>query len=213
MTGHAIFGQCGIIKEIKSGVRMKANREQQEIIDDRNKNILLYASAGTGKTFAVAQKVAAEIRDGIAPQEILCLTFTIKACEEIAQELARYGVTDGVTVKTIHGFCLSLIEEEAKGASCKYSEPTVIDESDEEEILQRLVSEILTRSELSEWIRSNKIADSVSELVKKDVVYLPPVGFFGKSNETERRCIATVGECANGKKRSSRFFRRLRRRR
>lgn len=159
---------------------MKANREQQEIIDDRNKNILLYASAGTGKTFAVAQKVAAEIGDGIAPQEILCLTFTIKACEEIAQELARYGVTDGVTVKTIHGFCLSLIEEEAKGASCKYSEPTVIDESDEEEILQRLVSEILTRSELSEWIRSNKIADSVSELVKKDVVYLPPVGFFWK---------------------------------
>lgn len=42
------------------------NREQERVINDFAKNIILYASAGTGKTFTVAQKVKKIIENGLA---------------------------------------------------------------------------------------------------------------------------------------------------
>ena len=121
------------------------NTEQLAVIDNLKDNIILFAGAGTGKTFTVANKVSKILKESIArPDEILCLTFTIKACGEIAEDIERFAGCGGVTVKTIHGFCLSLITEEAIRSGSLYSRPAVIDEVDGEEILQKLVPEVLT---------------------------------------------------------------------
>ena len=56
---------------------MLINREQQRVIDEVEQNILLLASAGTGKTNTLAYRVAHLIEGGYAKAEnILCLTFT-----------------------------------------------------------------------------------------------------------------------------------------
>ena len=63
---------------------MLINREQQRVIDEVEQNILLLASAGTGKTNTLAYRVAHLIEGGYAKAEnILCMTFTNKAANEM----------------------------------------------------------------------------------------------------------------------------------
>ena len=113
------------------------NLSQQKVIDDFENNLLLFASAGTGKTFTVAKKVKKAIEVGFCkPSEILALTFTIKACNELKEDISKNYKNAEITVKTIHGFCLSVLREEARRQGNFYIEPSVKDEVDVKEILK-----------------------------------------------------------------------------
>ncbi len=119
------------------------NDEQLKVIENLDENIILFASAGTGKTFTVANRVANIIKSGRAkPQEILCLTFTIKACGEMREDITRYIGAEAkeVVVKTIHGFCYHLLAEEHKRSGERYNDLHVCDEVDEEELLRSILS-------------------------------------------------------------------------
>ena len=128
------------------------NAEQQAVIDDFSHNILLFASAGTGKTFTVAQKIARALREGrYRPEEILCLTFTVKACREMANDIVDYtqglAGAEEVYCNTIHGFCYHLLRNEARLAGGRAAEPPVCDEVDCEQILQEIIlPHVLARS-------------------------------------------------------------------
>ncbi len=90
---------------------MALSAEQKLAVETFDRNILLLASAGTGKTFTVANKVAEALKRGISPKEILCLTFTVKAQEEITNDILAYSGETGVNCFTIHGFCYRLIKD------------------------------------------------------------------------------------------------------
>ena len=63
---------------------MVINSEQQRVIDELDRNILLLASAGTGKTNTLAYRVAHIIESGrCEAHQILCMTFTNKAAQEM----------------------------------------------------------------------------------------------------------------------------------
>lgn len=115
------------------------NAQQQNVIQDLDNHILLFAGAGTGKTFTLANRVSAIINSGRAlPDEILCLTFTIKACGEMREDIARYvgNQAKETMVKTIHGFCYALLSDESKRRGDMYSNVAICDEVDEEELLR-----------------------------------------------------------------------------
>lgn len=64
------------------------NELQQQVVKTLDKNILLLASAGTGKTNTLAHRVAHIIQSGAAKgEDILCLTFTNKACREMKERI------------------------------------------------------------------------------------------------------------------------------
>ena len=119
------------------------NQQQNAVINDLDNNIILFASAGTGKTFTVANRVAQILASGRAtPQEILCLTFTIKASKEMSEDILGYAGKEAkeVLVNTIHGFCYRLLLEENKHFLNRYNDLSVCDEVDEEEILRSILS-------------------------------------------------------------------------
>ena len=119
------------------------NAQQQEVIDDLENNIILFASAGTGKTFTVANRVANILAKGNAcAEEILCLTFTIKACKEMEEDILGYVGEEGkkISVNTIHNFCYKLLLEESKRTDGSYSSLGVCDEVDQEEMLKSILS-------------------------------------------------------------------------
>lgn len=97
------------------------NQEQQQVVTDLTSHILLSAPAGTGKTTVLARRVAAIIDAKRAePQEILCLTFTNRACKELKKRIMATVEDENsrdVMVKTIHSFCYSLIKEECKNGT------------------------------------------------------------------------------------------------
>ena len=101
------------------------NEEQRSVVENLSENILLHASAGTGKTFTVAHRIANVLAHGLATaEEILCLTFTIKAANEMREDVTRIAgaPASGVCVQTIHGFCYQLLKEEERlrgGSRCQ----------------------------------------------------------------------------------------------
>ncbi len=116
------------------------NAEQRQVIDELKNNLIVFASAGTGKTFTVAKRVANILSQGLAtPDEILCLTFTIKACNELKEDILAWA-EEVPSVHTIHGFCYKLLQEEYKRTGAFFGELGVIDEVDQEEILQKILS-------------------------------------------------------------------------
>ena len=143
------------------------NDQQWEVIENLSDHILLYASAGTGKTFTVAHRVANILKSQKATAEqILCLTFTIKAANEMREDIARIvgGEADGVCVQTIHGFCYRLLREEERLRSARYAEPQIIDEVDEEELLESIYLQNASRWRVEAALRRADSKTSVAEL-------------------------------------------------
>ncbi|MBD3248408.1 AAA family ATPase [Candidatus Falkowbacteria bacterium] len=95
---------------------MDFNKEQLEIINNLKGAFLVSAPVGTGKTTVLAHRVIKALEKGFKPEEILCLTFTNRAAEEmrdrIRSELKSKESFSALTIKTFHGFCASLIKEE-----------------------------------------------------------------------------------------------------
>ena len=65
--------------------------EQRQVIDLRDRNILVSAAAGSGKTAVLVERIIAEISEGDSPKDIdklLVVTFTKAAAAEMR---ARIG--------------------------------------------------------------------------------------------------------------------------
>lgn len=65
---------------------MSLSEIQQEIVDTTG-NMIVSASAGTGKTHTMVAKIAKEIEDNHTHKVIAAITFTIKAAKEIRDRL------------------------------------------------------------------------------------------------------------------------------
>ena len=108
--------------------------EQKMVIEERNQNILLLARAGSGKTYTVANKIANEVLLGVAPEDILCLTFTVKGAEELKEDVNKYCGKSGCDIFTIHAFCYYIIKEYLQKSRAQ-NDPHIADEVDVGEIL------------------------------------------------------------------------------
>lgn len=92
-------------------------------LEARNSNashIQIIASAGSGKTETLSQRVARLVHDGVDPAKIVAFTFTVKAAEELkirirdrVESIAGKEAADklgSLYVGTIHGYCLQLLQ-------------------------------------------------------------------------------------------------------
>jgi DNA helicase-2/ATP-dependent DNA helicase PcrA len=68
----------------------KLNKEQFEAATANLGHNLVIASAGTGKTSTIVGRIAYLLQNGIKPEEILLLTFTNKAANEMVERLSRF---------------------------------------------------------------------------------------------------------------------------
>jgi len=94
----------------------KLNNEQKEAVVHGKGPLLIVAGAGTGKTTVITQRIAYLIEKGEAkPEEILAVTFTDKAAEEMEErvdKLLPYGYVD-LWISTFHSFCERVLREYA----------------------------------------------------------------------------------------------------
>lgn len=69
------------------------------------------AGPGTGKSFALKQRIARLLREGCNPERILVVTLTRNAAKDLLSDLRGLGVTgcDKLEVGTLHGFCLKML--------------------------------------------------------------------------------------------------------
>lgn len=68
---------------------IKLTKEQKEAIFSSGKNILVSASAGSGKTFVMTQRIIEKIKQGIDLEQLFVSTFTKKAATELKVRLEK----------------------------------------------------------------------------------------------------------------------------
>jgi len=92
---------------------MKLNKEQKQAVEYTDGPLLIVAGAGTGKTTVVTKKIHHIVSNKLAePENILALTFTEKAAEEMqlrVDALLDIGYVD-LHVSTFHAFCQRVLE-------------------------------------------------------------------------------------------------------
>lgn len=91
---------------------MNYSEEQRQVIFEDSDRVQVVAGAGSGKTFTMVSLICRLLEEGREkPSEILVITFSRKAAEEISERIERrVGKTD-VRVHTFHAYCLQVIRK------------------------------------------------------------------------------------------------------
>ena len=119
------------------------NPEQRAAASHVDGALLILAGAGSGKTRVIAHRVAWLVLEGHAhPDQILAVTFTNKAAEEMRTRVE--GLLDrdcrAMWISTFHALCARLLRREAQhlGLSRNF---TIYDSADQQAVIKQLVRE------------------------------------------------------------------------
>lgn len=116
------------------------DKKQEEVINELDRNIILLASAGTGKTLTLSERIVQILRNNkCKAKEILCITFTNKACKEMRERIHKTvgEPANDITIKTLHSFCFDIIKSEAKQSTDIFIDFIIFDEEDTKEIIKK----------------------------------------------------------------------------
>ena len=120
------------------------NPEQGEAAKTLTGPVLVLAGAGTGKTRVITYRIAYMLASGIQGEEILGLTFTNKAANEMRERLSDLVGNDlakKITLGTFHSFCISVLRKEISllGYLPGF---TIADASDQQGLFKQAAAEI-----------------------------------------------------------------------
>ncbi|MGI9594870.1 MAG: DNA helicase PcrA [Acidimicrobiales bacterium] len=107
------------------------NPAQLDAVTHDGGPLLVVAGAGSGKTRVLTRRIAWLIDQGISPFEILAITFTNKAADEMKHRVAELvgPVAQKMWVSTFHSACVRILRREAKVIEFP-SNFTIYDQSD-----------------------------------------------------------------------------------
>ena len=118
------------------------NAAQREAVTTTEGFVRVIAGAGSGKTRALTHRFAYLVSElGILPANILCVTFTNKAANEMRQRI--HNLTDDNDtgyINTFHGFCVSVLQEDSHAVQYPKSF-LVLDNSDIDSMLRIIYEE------------------------------------------------------------------------
>lgn len=119
------------------------NKEQLQAVKTTEGYVRVIAGAGTGKTKALTSRYCYLADDlGIAPENILCVTFTNRAANEMKRRIrTQLGDRDLGYICTFHAFCVLLLHEDINVLN--YPKNFIIlDTEDEREMLLRIFADM-----------------------------------------------------------------------
>ncbi|MHB1034964.1 MAG: ATP-dependent helicase [Pirellulales bacterium] len=111
---------------------------QREAVEHVEGPLLILAGPGSGKTRVVTHRIAYLLHCGIPARQILALTFTNKAADEMKGRVERLAPSQPVWVGTFHRFCARLLRQYAPlvGLEENY---TIYDAADSAQALRRTI--------------------------------------------------------------------------
>ena len=125
------------------------NKEQQEAVQTTDGPVLIIAGAGSGKTKALTHRIAYLMERGIKPENILALTFTNKAAQEMENRVKkltnspanRPKTADNGFIGTFHSFAAKILRREIRlmGYSPNF---TIYDDADSFAAIKEIMAEL-----------------------------------------------------------------------
>lgn len=101
------------------------NEKQKEAVLQKDGPVLVVAGAGAGKTKTITYRILHLIKEGVAPENILAITFTNKAAKEMRERVEKILAEDKILnlplqfhgkpfVSTFHSLGVHIIKENAQ---------------------------------------------------------------------------------------------------
>ncbi len=119
------------------------NPPQREAVLHGDGPLLIFAGAGSGKTRVITRRIAYLVKHrGVAPWQILAVTFTNKAAKEMRDRLASLlGEAAGwATVSTFHSAAANILRRESERVGLTRSF-VIYDDSDQLQVIKRAMRE------------------------------------------------------------------------
>ena len=145
--------------EVSSSKEQKKTAEQIEAIYTAGQNILVSASAGSGKTFVMAERILDQLARGVEISQLFISTFTVKAATELKERLEKkisqqIQETDDVELKQHLGSQLADLPNAAIGTMDSFTQKFLgkhgylIDIAPNFRILQNESEQLLLKNEV-----------------------------------------------------------------
>lgn len=120
------------------------NEAQREAVIHFREPSLIIAGAGSGKTRVLTSRIAYMIEQGVKPHEILALTFTNKAAEQMRERIDRMlpdGRARWIRMGTFHSVFSRMLRENAERIGYPESY-TIYEPSDCKNLIKTLIKEL-----------------------------------------------------------------------
>lgn len=117
------------------------NPPQRAAAEQIHGPVLILAGAGTGKTRVITTRIAGMVYNGIPPSQILAVTFTNKAANEMRERVGTMidpEQAEKVTISTFHSLCVRILRTCIERLGYKKSF-TIYTQSDQIGLLRRII--------------------------------------------------------------------------
>ncbi len=124
------------------------NPEQRLAVEQTDGPLLILAGAGSGKTRVIAHRIAYLIAEkGVRPWNILAVTFTNKAAEEMRSRVQRLlrgqELSSAPWVSTFHSLCVRILRQDIEKLNEGYSKTfTIYDQDDSLRLIKNCIKEL-----------------------------------------------------------------------
>jgi DNA helicase-2/ATP-dependent DNA helicase PcrA len=124
------------------------NPEQRIAVEHTEGPLLILAGAGSGKTRVIAHRIAYLIADkGVAPWNILAVTFTNKAAQEMRQRVQRLlrgqELPAAPLVSTFHSLCVRILRQDIEKLNENYTRTfTIYDQDDSLRLIKNCIKDL-----------------------------------------------------------------------
>ena len=123
------------------------NSEQVKAVTHLDGPVLIVAGPGSGKTRVLTHRVAYLIGQGVAPENILAVTFTNKAANEMKERIAKL-ISSGnsynhrlPTVGTFHSVCAKILRQEIEALGWK-RDFVIFDDKDSLNMIKKIMADL-----------------------------------------------------------------------
>lgn len=155
--------------EYKIDYEKELNKAQLEAVLQREGSILTIAGAGSGKTKTLTYRVARLIESGVAPENILLLTFTKKAADEMLSRAAMIldSRCEKVAGGTFHSFANYILRKYSSLLELK-NNFTILDRTDSEDVVNHIRGNLIEKQE-KRFPKKHTILDIYSKSINKNL--------------------------------------------
>ena len=155
--------------QYKINYEKELNPAQLEAVKFKNGPVLVIAGAGSGKTKTLTFRVARLIESGIKPENILLLTFTKKAADEMLNRAVMIldSRCEKVAGGTFHSFSNYILRKYSNLLELR-NNFTIIDRADAEDVINHLRGSVIGKQE-KRFPRKGTILDIYSKAINKNM--------------------------------------------